>query len=324
MAKNLFKTITMASTALALGATISIGACTSFTEQSKYQTANRIAMPAFMIQRQIDAADFTLVAWERMHKRDAPANIYIEGDGVAWLSKKQVSLDPTPNNPVALHLASRDTAHNVGYLARPCQYVDRKTSPRCGIPYWTGKRYAPEVIAAFQAALNDMKAQYDITEFNLIGFSGGGNIAAILAAQRDDVASLRTVAGNLDHETVNRIHNVSFMPESLNARDFGFELADVPQHHFVGGADRIVPPAVYHSYRQAVGLSDCVHYTLVQDASHEDGWVEKWPDLLMRPLSCATPPIRVEDAQFARPVNPRDVPLDPPDFGPMVRSLPRK
>ena len=49
-------------------------------------------------------------------------NIYIEGDGRAWLNKNRPSLDPTPKNSLALKLAEIDPAPNVIYLARPCQY----------------------------------------------------------------------------------------------------------------------------------------------------------------------------------------------------------
>lgn len=54
----------------------------------------------------------------------------------------------------------------------------------------------------------------------------------------------------------------------------------MPQHHFIGGADSLITPGVYHSFRQEMGPSSCVRYSLVQDADHTRGWVEKWPELL--------------------------------------------
>jgi hypothetical protein len=66
-------------------------------------------------------------------------------------------------------------------------------------------------------------------------------------------------------------------------------LANTPQHHFVGIGDEIAPASVYHSFRQAMGESECVHYTVVQDADHQRGWVEKWPELLKSPIDCPPP-----------------------------------
>ena len=48
--------------------------------------------------------------------------IYIEGDGLAWLTKHSISTDPTPINSVGLKLALQHPTDNTAYLARPCQY----------------------------------------------------------------------------------------------------------------------------------------------------------------------------------------------------------
>ena len=253
----------------------------------RHEVAQRIGSPAFMIKRTIPADPFLLTVYERMHQRHAPANVYIEGDGMNWLSPSTKSLDPTPTNPVALHLAAHDKAKNVVWMARPCQYTKLLDEGKaCDNDYWTGARYAPEVITSMNNALNEIKRRYNITEFNLIGFSGGGAVAAILAATRDDITSLRTVAGNLDHEMHSQYHNVTPLYGSLNAIDYAHDLADMPQHHFIGGQDEIVPPAILHSYLQAIGPSNCVHYSFIQEAEHEAGIVEKWPTLLNEDIAC--------------------------------------
>ena len=291
MHSSLPKFALLAGTALTLGALAACG-----TDYLREEVADRIARPAFMVDRTVAANDFEITVWERMHQRGAPATVYIEGDGLNWLSPTSPSLDPTPTTPVALQLATMDKSDNVGYIARPCQYskmVDDETP--CDMKYWTGSRYAPEVVDAIGKTLNNMKAMYGISSFNLVGFSGGGNIAAILAATRDDVESLRTVAANLDHETHSLYHEVSPLAGSLNAVDFADQLGSVPQRHFIGGQDEIVPPAILHSYLQAVGETNCVHYTFVQEAEHDTGWVEKWPDLLKEPAECTGP---VMDVSF--------------------------
>ncbi len=262
-------------------------ACSVTGPYDRVETAKRIAGPAFMIHRTIPAGPFLLTAYERIHKRGSVMNLYIEGDGLAWLSRSSPSLDPTPNNPVALNLAALDKAGNVGYLARPCQFskLINKQEP-CDAAYWTNKRYAPEVIAAYQSALDEIKARYQISGFNLIGFSGGAGIAALVAAERDDIVSLRSVAGNLDHKTHSEFHNVTILEASLNPADFTDQLSDIPQYHFIGGQDKIVPPVIYNSYKAKFKDHSCLQSTVIQDADHDKGWVDKWPELLKLEPKC--------------------------------------
>ena len=254
------------------------------------EVAHRIASPAWMVERQVPAGRFTLTAYERMHTRHTFADIYIEGDGKAWVNRNNPSKDPTPINPVALHLASKDDAENVAYLARPCQFTgssDKEVA--CDSDYWTGRRFSQEVIDSYNTALDEIKQRYDITGFNLVGYSGGGAIASILAAQREDVLTLRTVAGNLDHRAHSAYHKVSYLQGSMNPTDFAGRLTAIPQVHFTGGQDDVVPPAILESYLQQVGPSNCIQYKLVQEAAHDKGWVDKWPELLGITPRCTGP-----------------------------------
>ena len=158
----------------------------------------------------------------------------------------------------------------------------------CDTAYWQEKRFTPEVITAYESALDDIAARYDITGFHIIGYDGGANIAAVLAAKRHDILSLRTVAGNLNPDFVTDHSNQQTLAsDSVLAIDYATMLANVPQHHFIGAADRVITPGTYHSYRQMLGLSECVSYSFVQDADHTNGWVEKWPDLLTVNPQCA-------------------------------------
>ena len=75
--------------------------------------------------------------------------------------------------------------------------------------------------------------------------------------------------------------------ESVLATNYGSELAAIPQHHFIGAGDDVIPPGVYHSYRQSLGLSECINYSVVQDADHTRGWVQVWPQLLTLMPECA-------------------------------------
>lgn len=274
--------------AIALCTALSLGGCAGTQSTfNRLETAQNIASSAHMTQRQIPAVPFNLTVFERAPAPGQVAMIYIEGDGLAWLSRTTPSFDPTPIHPTALELAQTDPAANVIYMARPCQY-SKTTNPAraCARKYWMGARFAPEAVAAMNEALNDIKARYDIPAFHLVGYSGGGAMAALLAEQRKDVASLRTVAGNLDHAAHSRLHKVSLLSDSLNPADNAAKIANLPQRHFIGAQDKNVTPAIYDSFARAAGQPNCLRKTIVPGASHEKGWAARWPNLLKEPLGC--------------------------------------
>jgi hypothetical protein len=247
--------------------------------------ADAIAAPAGLAREQIAADGFVLTAFTRITRRDAPLDLYIEGDGYAWVSRTEPSLDPTPREATGLALAAADPAANVAYLARPCQFTPMAMNPRCSIPYWTGKRFSPEVITSMNAAVDRLIARVPGQRINLVGYSGGGAIAVLLAARRRDVATLRTVAGNLDDEYVNRLHHVSPMPESENPIDFASLVATLPQVHFSGGADSVVPPEVAQRFTDAEH-APCAKRFTVPGMTHDGDWGRAWPALQKITPSC--------------------------------------
>lgn len=227
---------------------------------------------------------FVLRTYQRVTDPQRPLHLYIEGDGRAWLSTSLPSADPTPRNPVALQLALRDKAPNVIYLARPCQYT-LVNSPACRVEYWTTHRFSSDVIDSMNRAVEALEQQVPNQPIHLIGYSGGGAVAALIAARRHDVASLRTVAGNLDHVALNAYHKVDQMPESLNAIDVAASLKHLPQIHFVGGEDWVVPAFIAERFIKLTG-SECAKLVRQTSASHSDGWVENWGDLLKDDPGC--------------------------------------
>lgn len=106
---------------------------------------------------------------------------------------------------MGLKLAALDASPNVVYLARPCQYV---WSPLCSDIYWTDRRFAVEVVEAMSAAIDRLILPGQ--KLHLVGYSGSGAVAVLVAARRPDVVSLRTIAGNLD--TSRSIVTTAFRP----------------------------------------------------------------------------------------------------------------
>lgn len=273
---------------LAIITALALGGCTE-ARVNRGDFASNFADTAGFNHEVVDAGLFTITAFTHITDPLAPVSVYIEGDGLAWLGRHTPSLDPTPTNPVALRLAVLDPAPNVIYLARPCQYT-KMVDPQIACPqkYWMGSRLAPEILDSLNMAIDQLKASHMLAaDVDFVGYSGGGGAAVLLAARRSDTHSLRTIAGNIDNKEFVELHNLTPMPESLDPHDVAKKLAAIPQMHFIGGDDDIVPPAIYNSFSAAMGPNNCTHMMVVPGITHDKGWRDAWPRLLKDvKLSC--------------------------------------
>ena len=245
-------------------------------------TARDIAFENGFSKVIIRGHDFALVSFIRIEKEGEPLVIYIEGDGLAWKSRSRVSSDPTPTDDLVMRLAALDPSSNVAYLARPGQYNSLGAS-RCDMKYWTGSRFSEEVIEDMNMAVSRLRETAHAPSVSLVGYSGGGAVAVLAAARRTDVTSLRTIAGNLDHEAVNKFNGVSRLNNSLNPIDFADEVKKIPQRHFIGSRDKIIPISAVRSFAAAMGDKGCLTVTVADGVGHAESWYERWPKLLNIP-----------------------------------------
>ena len=244
-------------------------------------TADRIARSGQLVPLALDAGPFTLAGYRRAGTmRGDTLIVYIEGDGNAWINRGRLAEDPTPSDPLALRLAAADDAPNVVYLARPCQYVSGSAARHCHPRYWSTARFAAEVVDGTSRAIDRVKADAGTRRIELIGYSGGGVLATLLAARRDDVSLVITVGANLDVSAWTTHHRVTPLYESLNPIDFVARLTAVPQVIFVGGEDDIVPRAISERYRNAFPPGAPVRMIQRARFSHGCCWVEHWRELL--------------------------------------------
>ena len=262
-----------------------IAACTPHTAQL-IEKADTLAQQHHFERALIQGGDFQFYTQARIAGGSQAAIVYIEGDGRAWLSRTRPSLNPTPQKPLALYLATADNRYDsIVYLARPCQFMMAGDDPACQQKYWTGSRYAEEIIAAYDMLLDELKQRHRFKQFHFVGFSGGATVAALLASRRDDVVSLRTVAGNLDTVAFTRIHRVSPTKDSLNPVDVAARLVDLPQRHYIGISDHVVPRDLADAFVFAMGEPHCADVEM-KEAEHIEGWSALWPSLINEPLPC--------------------------------------
>lgn len=262
--------------------------CATAPRQLTFAELGQRGRSAGMETCQIEGELFTLAALAPARPHANVLRVYIEGDGLAWRTRRLLSAHPSPVNPTALNLMLADPTLHKAYLARPCQYLQTKA---CHPRYWSTHPFSPEVIAEMDRALDALKARGGYGRLELVGFSGGGAVAALLSAGRDDVDSLTTVAGNLDTVAFCRIHGLPPLAASLNPADIAGRLASIPQRHFVGKGDAVIPPAVYDSFASGMAPYRPPLPVLVDHVTHQGGWVELWPSLLRahRPEPCGSP-----------------------------------
>ena len=265
-----------------------IAGCSIPTKNMRQNHANEIASQSDMSKAVISAPPFEITTYQKIKApQDHIANIYIEGDGLAWITRRRISSDPTPSRPIALQLASLDPASNVIYIARPCQYSGMSDPTKyCTNQYWTSHRFAPEVIQSINTVLDKLKSTYDFKQFNLIGFSGGAAVAILLTSTRHDIHSIRTIAGNLDHEKVSEVHHVSPLTGSLNPANVAEKIKDIPQYHFIGENDQIVTREVSESHLYNSRKTHCIQILELENITHESGWTQVWSELLLKPVVC--------------------------------------
>lgn len=212
--------------------------------------------------------------------------VYIEGDGHALNEKNELTDDPTPRTPLSFLLAVSDPAPKLLYLARIGQFNKHNTG-NAYKKYWGNARFSVEAALAANQAIDQAKSMAKAERIQLIGFSGGGGLAVILAEQRPDVASLVTVAALLNtawwaqeylpskggHKDYSGAFNLS-----INPADQASNISSLPQLHFSGSQDAKIPPEMVDNFKKKADFLFFRHVTV--PCGHNQGWAAIWPQLL--------------------------------------------
>lgn len=221
-------------------------------------------------------------AWLRASlSADAPRSspeltVYIEGDGAEWRGKYRPPSDPTPDNALTLRLALREPGTPVAYLGRPCQYLDHDTLSQCPPRLWIGARYGEQALDLMNAAIDVLLRVASAQRVRLVGYSGGGAMAALLAARRSDVTCLVTVAAPLDTDAWTTAIEVSPLAESVNPLSQVARIAGIAQTHIAGAADKMVPVRTLRRFTSALPAPDV---SVIDGFDHDCCWVLNWEKL---------------------------------------------
>ncbi len=220
-----------------------------------------------------NAKNYQIFSAQRLINKNQIINIYIEGDGRSWIDRDTISSNPTPVVPFALNLANLDTDNNVIYLARPCQYAFNQ---KCNESVWTSHQFSKSVLMSYMEVLDTIKEQNNNDKFNLIAYSGGATIALMLGANREDIHSIRTIAGNLNHNELSRITKTSPLTNSIAAKEFIFKTEKIPQIHYYGGKDKVIPEKIYLDFSDNFVKKNCINIRKIDSLDHYMGWDSFW------------------------------------------------
>ncbi|MFT5446523.1 MAG: putative alpha/beta hydrolase family esterase [Gammaproteobacteria bacterium] len=249
--------------------------------QDPRESAEAIASKNGLLGAFERAGDFELLTYRRgINATHGPVHIYIEGDGRAWRARRPPR-NPTPFAPMGLRLAAQDPAPALLWIARPCMYLNDAATARCDAKWWTSHRYASVVVDALSALISRAVGNRDVV---LIGHSGGGALATLIAANRSNVAGLITIGSPLDLAFWTTRGGMTPLHGSRNPIEMAPLLGELPQRHLTSDDDRVVPRAVVQRFVEALPHPNSARLEVWQEHSHQCCWARDWQRLLLRTL----------------------------------------
>ena len=221
--------------------------------------------PTDFCYKEITTDDYVLASWQKIEDIDSSIKIYVEGDGHAYTSNGYPTTDPTPRSHFLRDIAFADTAANVVYLARPCQYI--KNNKQNNVD-WTTGRFSQKIVDNMAQAIKQIAGNKKIV---LIGYSGGALLCGLIInqySQELNIVKWVTIAGLLNHTRWTTYFNYVPLKDSLDLDT----IPDIDQKHYIGKQDKIIP---YQLTLEAVDKTNCV---IIEDATHNKGFFGRLED----------------------------------------------
>jgi pimeloyl-ACP methyl ester carboxylesterase len=210
---------------------------------------------------------------EQMPKEQA-LHVYIDGDGTPWEHESWPAEDPTSRNPLILNMMVQDKTASI-LLGRPC-YHGLNTIAACEESFWTSRRYAQEVVDSMAVALNRWLEKHPFKKVVLIGYSGGGSLAVLMAEKIPQVSTVVTFSANLDVDEWSKAHGYPTLNESLNPIAQKILPKRIKQLHLAGADDDVVPAYIVKSYADQQNAD----FRVYPEFDHQCCWEKAWQNIL--------------------------------------------
>ena len=209
-------------------------------------------------------------------------HVYLDGDGTPWITPNHISIDPTPRMDTVLNLMHQDTESSI-YLGRPC-YHNQARDEHCDPALWTSARYSKPVVDALIFSLTkyvtDRSTIQPVDAITLIGFSGGGTLAMLMAPNIPLVRRIITINGNLDIDHWTRQHGFSPLSHSLNPIHQPKLPEHIEVHHLFGRKDKIIDAHYLANYFSTYPNTKT---TIFDEFSHHCCWNQVWREIVTAP-----------------------------------------
>lgn len=248
------------------------------SEFKKFASVDSLVASGGFSRKLVKGQNFWVTTFGKTTDFTKPYVFYIEGDGLVSRD------DPTPRSFMLLNLAMLDKRPNVYYISRLCQYTPMHMNPGCHKKYWAEWRYSEEAVDELNSVINKLN---NSKPFDLVGFSGGGTMAVLVAARNNHLRSILTIAANLDLETFVRYHNMHMghLSGSLNPIHYVSQIRHIPQLHIFGSKDKIVPSIIGSNFVKKAS-SKCVQIKVISGVEHNYHWSKHWDEILSFKIHC--------------------------------------
>jgi dienelactone hydrolase len=204
--------------------------------------------------------------------------VFLEGDGQPWLDGgRRIARDPSPKIPLAFDLFKNSSVPRA-YLGRPC-YFSHAQDVGCNPSLWTSARYGEAAVASMASALKKLVRENSTHRVILLGYSGGGALAYLVAPRVPAVSAVVTISGNLDIDAWTREHHFVSLSESDNPATVSALDRRITQIVIVGGRDVNVPRS---SIREFLDRQQPQEVWFYDDQDHACCWRRDWPSILNR------------------------------------------
>lgn len=188
----------------------------------------------------LQGGDFELLAIEKTGIA-SEIYLYLEGDGRPWVSGgRRVSDDPSPRRPYLLPMMLESPGPAL-YLGRPC-YFGLGPERHCHPTLWTFSRYSERVVSAMAEAAERWLASHEDSTVTLVGHSGGGVLALLMAERLPKVSNVIAMATPVSLSAWAHHHDYTPLFDSTDPMNLQTWRSDVERHFLYGSDDSAVPP----------------------------------------------------------------------------------